>query len=468
MMERQLAVQAVLPRGIQGARTSAALVLFLMFCFNMMNFLDRMLFAILQEPIKHDLALSDTELGLLGGPAFAILYALAALPIARMADRSSRVHVIGAVLSLWSLMTGLCGAAGSFVQLFLGRVGVSIGEAGCAPAAHSLISDYFPPGRRAGAISVFTAGTSVGTLMAAFAGGALAHAYGWRITFILCGVLGILLAGVILLAVREPLRTGSGQGEGFSLTAAVGLLRSKPSYLHLCAGMSLATLSGFAAVQYLTSFLIRAHGLSLVQAAQLTGAMVGGVGFVATITHGVVVDRFRRRYPRVQMMLPAVAVAIGAFAYWTAFLAPGLAIVVPALVVAVIGMQSFLGAGFALAQDLAPQSMRSTSAGLLMLIIGVVGYAFGSPLVGMVSDAVAHRELAGSGLTITQCATLVGNARCAAATVDGLRWGLVIVVLPMLWSSLHFWLASRTMIADVARHARASPATAQVDNAPFI
>ena len=431
------------------------LVLALMFLFNAINFLDRMLFAILQEPIKRDLALTDTQLGLLGGPAFAILYALAALPIARLADRGGRVRVIGGVLTLWSAMTAFCGAAGSFALLALGRGGVSIGEAGCAPAAHSLISAHFPSERRAGAISIFTSGTSVGTLAAAFGGAAVASAHGWRIAFFLCGALGLVLAATILLLLREPpLAVASGQAP--RLGAVLRVLVAKRSFVHLCAGMSLGTMGGFAAIQYLTSFLIRAHGLTLVRAAGITGLMVGGVGFVATISTGIIVDRWRAKYPHVQMLLPAVAVVIGAIGYWIAFLAPSLPMVLIALVVGVAGMQSFLGPGFALAQDLASPRMRSTAAGLLMMIVGIVGYAIGSPLVGLISDAVVNHATAASGLSAHACAKMMTDPRCSAAEVSGLRSGLIIVVFAMAWAGLHFWLASRTMLRDAGSQSQAS------------
>lgn len=427
----------------------AGRVLFLMFLLNVVNYLDRMLFAILQEPIKHELDLTDTQLGLLGGPAFAILYSLMALPLGRVADGKGRTRVITAVLTLWSVMTALCGGATTFVHLFLARMGVSVGEAGCVPSAHSLLSDYFPSTRRAGAISIFQAGTSIGTLLAGFGGGAIAHAYGWRITFFACGLLGLGLAAAILLLVHEPARPARRNGSTPSLMQAVRLLRAKRSFLHLVGAMSLATLSGFAAIQYLTSFLMRAHGLPITEAAAIMASMAGGVGFFATAGAGLAVDRMRHRYPRAQMIVPAIAVPIAAGAFWIAFLAPSLMIAIPALAVAIIGLQSFLGPGFALAQSIAPPAIRSTTAALLMLVIGMVGFALGAPLVGIISDFVARHDLRGTGLNLNDCPALVGNLRCAAAQVHGLRLGLIFVTLPMLWSGVHFWLASRSMIADI-------------------
>lgn len=436
--------------GVEFSLSRAGLVLFLMFLFNVMNFVDRMLSAILQEPIKRNFHLTDTQLGLLGGPAFAVLYAVAALPIARLADRTSRVYVIAGVLAIWSGMTALCGASGNFLQLVSGRIGVSIGEAGCAPAAHALISEYFPSKRRTGAIAVFTSGSSIGTVVAAFGGGALANFYGWRVPFYVCGAVGAALAIVIVSVVREPVTRHHRQAGSVPFRVATRLLAAKSTYVHLCVGMALATLGGTAAVQYLTSFIIRAHHLALVQAAGLTGVIVGGVGFIAANFTGFVIDRGRVRQPRLQMRLPAIAVAVSAVSYCVAFTTPSFTLMLPALCVAVIGMQSYLGAGFALAQDLAPAPMRSFSAGLLMMIVGLIGYALGAPLVGIISDAVANHTLAATGLSVATCVGLKTNAQCAAAELAGLRTGLVVVLLPLLWSGVHFWLASRTMIADVA------------------
>ena len=450
MLQRTPVLSAPMLRG-------ARLALLLMFLVNALNFLDRMLFAILQEPIKHDLSLTDFQLGLLGGPAFAILYSVAALPIGRIADRSSRVRVVSAVVAIWSSMTALCGIAGNVVQLAAARFGVSIGEAGCAPAAHSLLSDYYPARRRAGAISIFTSGTSIGTLSAAFVGSALAAAYGWRVTFYACGGLGLLLALAILATLREPARVQAEASAAPSLREVVRALRAKRSFLHLCAGMSLATLSGYAIIQYLTSFLIRAHHLPLKSAASITGLMIGGVGFITTVGFGLIIDRNRGRYPRIATALPAVGLFLGAFAYLGAFLAPSIPLVLVCLPFAVMGVHSYIGAGFAAAQDLAPPRMRSTTAGLLMVIVGLVGYAIGSPIVGLVSDTVATHVLSGTGLTVHGCAHIAKDARCAAASVKGLRWGLIAIDAPVLWAALHFWLASRTFVADMARDPEPSP-----------
>lgn len=423
------------------------LVLGLLTLVNALNFMDRLLFSILQEPIKHDLGLTDFQLGLLGGPGFAILYSLMALPIGRLADRANRVRIIATVTILWSSMTAACGAAASFMQLLLPRFGVSVGEAGCAPAAHSLIADYFPPARRTSAIAVFTSGASIGTLAAAFVGSALAGAYGWRVAFYACGAAGMVTVVIVLLLVRETPRSTLPAGHAKSLWGAARILAARRSFVHVSAGMALATLSNFAITQYLTSFLVRVHHLPLGSAAGITGLLKGGVAFFVMIATGLVIDRFRGRHPAIGTVLPAVGLTIGAVAFTIGFSVGTLSLAVAALVIGVAGTQGYLAAGFAAAQDLAPPRLRSTAAGLMMLLVGLVGYAIGSPLVGLVSDTVAGHALAGSGFTVAQCARL-GNLRCQSAAADGIRWGMLAVVAPLLWAALHFALAGRNFHAD--------------------
>lgn len=207
-----------------------------LFLLNTLNYVDRLLFSVAQEAIKVDLELSDFQLGLIGGPAFAILYTLFSFPLARIADRGHRVRLISAALGLWSVMTAFCGMATNFVQMLFGRAAVSIGEAGCTPASHSLISDAFPANQRTTAISIFAVAGPVGALTAAILGGALIAAYGWRTTFILCGAVGAVLAIVFRMTVREPARTGGDQP--VALVSTLRVLLAKRSFVMVAiAGM---------------------------------------------------------------------------------------------------------------------------------------------------------------------------------------------------------------------------------------
>ena len=181
----------------------ARYVLFVLFVVYIFNFIDRQILSILIDPIKEDLGVSDTAMGFLTGLAFAVFYTVAGIPIARLADRGVRRTIIAVGLAVWSLMTALSGAAQSFVQLALARVGVGVGEAACSPPAHSLISDYFPPEKRATAISFYNSGISIGVMFGYLAGGWIVQFFNWRVAFLVVGLPGILMAVVIRLTIRE-------------------------------------------------------------------------------------------------------------------------------------------------------------------------------------------------------------------------------------------------------------------------
>jgi predicted MFS family arabinose efflux permease len=187
------------------------LVLGVLLVVYVLNFLDRQIVNILAEPIRRDLDLSDTQIGLMTGIAFAAFYTFLGIPIARFADKptTNRVGLIAGALVIWSGMTALCGQAQSFLQLLLARIGVGVGEAGCSPAAHSLIADLAPPEKRASAMAIYALGIPVGTLLGMLIGGLLADAYGWRMAFVVVGLPGVLLAGAVILLLRDPRRAAA-------------------------------------------------------------------------------------------------------------------------------------------------------------------------------------------------------------------------------------------------------------------
>jgi MFS family permease len=244
---------------------SLAWALAALFLLNAMNYVDRLLFGVTQELIKQDLGLSDFQLGLIGGPAFAILYIVAAFPIARIAERGNRVTIISLAFAAWSAMTAFCGMATSFLQMLIGRAGVSIGESGCAPPSHSLISDYFPKERRTTAMSVYGTAGPVGALVAAIGGGWLAQHYGWRSTFLLCGAIGVTAAVLFRLTMREPARTHDDRRPSFLTTLRT--LLGKRSFVLVAAAGAVAGFASYSNHQYMVSFLMRAHGMSVGTAA---------------------------------------------------------------------------------------------------------------------------------------------------------------------------------------------------------
>ena len=411
--------------GMQDSRRYAAYVLCVFALANGFNFLDRQILAILLEPIRAELGVSDTALGFLSGPAFALFYALAGLPIARWVDRGSRRAIMAWGVALWSIMTAVCGLARSFVQLAIARTLVGVGEATQTPAAHSLISDYFEPRRRATALAINSAGANVGVLVGLALGGWLADAYGWRMTFVAVGVPGLAVALLIRLTVREPTR-GSADGlssssDAGSFAEAARKLWSLRTYRHAALGASLQALFGYSLVSWAPTFMARVHGWSAGEIGLPLGLVMGLGGAAGAITGGALSDRLGRRDPRWYTYLPALT-AIGMtpfallFLYWPDGM--GMLWYAPAV---------FLGTFYpapcyALAQNLVPPRMRGTSSAVMLLSITIIGLGVGPQLIGLLNDALAPR---------------LGE--------HAIRYSLSLVVLANLWASGHYLWASRSV-----------------------
>jgi MFS family permease len=422
-------------------------VLVAMFILNTLNSLDRVLLGVIQELIKIDLGLSDFQLGLLGGPAFAILYGVMAFPIARAADRHNRINIIGLVLVFWSTMTALCGTATSFFQILLARAGVSIGEAGCAPAAHSLISDYFGPDRRTFAIAIYTSGSAAGSLMAAIAGGWISEHFGWRQTFVFFGVVGILFAILFRLTLREPPRATEWAPPPRFVTA-IGLLLRKRTYAMVVVSGSFASLAANALALYLVSFLIRSHGMSVSAAGLVMGLAVGAIGFFSIIAAGWIVDRTKRRFPQMRTWLPAGGMVWCGVFYMAAFNVDSTAVAIALIFMANLGANMFIPAVYTVAQDLSPPAMRATSAALMISILAVLGAGLGPPLIGFLSDMVSGLFMQASGSSALACeAGMTGI--CKEASARGLSLSLTVAAAILIIAGLIYSQSGRTIEHDL-------------------
>ena len=302
------------------------------------NAMDRNIIAIISQSMKFDLKLSDTQLGLLGGTAFAVLYAFGGIPIARLAERVSRVNIITAALIIWSALSALCGAASSFPQLLLIRAGVGVAESGCSPPAHSLISDYFEPSRRTSALSVYSCGTSLGYLLAAVAGGYAAQHWGWRAACVLVGLPGLAIALLIKATIREPPRGHSEAVQGhrdrrtlppFSLrsefrelSAVVRALLTDRPVCHMVLGVSIGGFAAYGFYAFVPAYFSRTFDLAygtIGIVAGLAGGVAVGFGIVAG---GFVADRLARRGARWYALVPAIGGCIAAPLYLIAVVQP--------------------------------------------------------------------------------------------------------------------------------------------------
>jgi MFS family permease len=449
------------------------------------NFIDRVVIGIIQEPIKGELGLTDFQLGLSGGPAFAILYTFLGIPIARLAERANRMRILAICVALWSIMTALCGFAQeialgaapsggdptwlqsmaralggertdggvvwyfipAFIVLLAARVGVGIGEAGCTPPANSVISDYFPSDRRASALSIYALGIPIGSMIAAVGGGWIATEVGWREAFIWLGVPGVMLALIVWLTVKEPPRSAT-RGETPSFFSAVAALAKKPTFWNVAFGSALASFVGYGVGQYLTSFMIRTHEFSLLQAATIIGVVLGLCAAIGTFTSGFLADRISKRHPNALSWLPALGFAIATPLYLLSFVLPNIWLAMPALMIAAITHYFYLGPMYAVTQGVVEPRMRATAVAVLLFIVNLIGYGMGPPAIGALSDFLANGQLAPFQLTTEACASMRDNVQCAAGLETGLRWAMMIGVCGYLWAGLHFLLSARTLKRD--------------------
>ncbi len=453
---------AAAPAGHQGYGTKSyrAYVLFIFVIVYTFNFIDRLLISIVQEPIKHEFGVSNFQLGLLGGPVFAILYTLLGIPIARYAERANRITIVSIGAFVWSLMTAACGMAGNFVQLALCRLGVGIGEAACVPPSQSAIADYFPADRRASALAIFSLGIPIGSAMAFLGGGWLVANFDWRTAFIMLGAPGILAALILKLTVKEPPRSGT-QVKPPSFGVTLKALSSKASFWHIAFGGALISFVGYGSSQFLVSHLIRNYDLGATLAeegahASYAMALVAGVSTaLGTFLGGYLSDRFAPKHKHVNSWLPAVGVAIAIPFYILSFLQTEFMWAFAFLMIAPIFHYMYLGPMYAVTMGVSTPLQRATSVAILILIVNLIGYGLGPPFIGAANDFFAAQQLADVGLTLAQCSDQANAAACASAQGLGLKYALGTTILFLGWASVHFLLAGRTMLKDRVAEATA-------------
>ncbi len=375
------------PREGRRYRVTALVMLLLVYTF---NFVDRQILGILAPAIKADLALTDTQLGLLGGLAFALLYSTLAIPLAWLADRTSRTWVITLSLAVWSAFTALCGVAGSFAQLFAFRVGVGVGEAGGVAPSYAVIADTFAPDRRARALAVYSLGIPLGSAAGVMLGGYIATSIDWRTAFIAVGVAGLLLAPIFRLCVREPVRASDAH-DSEPVRRVFGILARKPSFWLLAFGASASSMLGYGLAFWLPSLMQRSFGLDLIETAQFYGGVLLLGGVAGVLLGGVLGDRLGARDRRMYARIPAIAfvVAVPLFAAGilsTSVIAAFVFFLVPQALAYV-----WLAPVITAIQHLVPAHMRATASATFLLINNLIGLGGGSFALGALSDGLAAR-----------------------------------------------------------------------------
>lgn len=434
------------------------------------NFIDRQIVGIVASQIKAEMHVSDLQIGLLTGLAFAVLYSILGVPIARLAERFHRVTIISVSLALWSAFTAACGLAQNFTQLFLMRIGVGIGEAGCSPAAQSLLSDYYAPRKRATALAIYSLGIPLGSLFGALLGGQLAQTYGWRMTFFIVGLPGIALAVLAQLTLKEPKRGGydvpavaaAAETKPPSLWTVFKRLFGKASFRHMAMGATLSSFAGYGIASFGVLFLIRGpFGLNLAEAGGAYGVVGGLAAAVGVFMGGVVTDWIGKRSVRAYAIVPGVGFLIAAPLYVLAFLQPTLATMALFVIPPLILQYLYLGPTFAVTHNLVEPRMRASATALLFLPINLLGLGFGPPFVGWLSDFMANRAFATAGQSGAINAACPGGLppagaaadlaqACVTSSFDGVKWAILITAGAIYaWAGIHYLLAARSVKRDL-------------------
>ncbi len=464
------------------------------------NFIDRTIIATIGQAIKVDLKITDTQLGLLGGIYFALLYTLLGIPIARLAERFNRVNIISAAILIWSGFTMLCGTATSFAQLAAYRFGVGFGEAGLSPPAHSLISDYYEPKKRASALAVYSFGIPLGTMFGAVAGGWLAQEFSWRVAFMMVGLPGILIAIAMKVMVKEPPRGHSEPhspvaeqvidpapaipaktpftwaGEFRELGAVIAILFGKWPVLHMVLGVTIASFGAYGSGQFVPPYFTRTFGLDYAQVGLITGLVGGFSAGIGTLVGGFLTDRLAKRSPAWYALTPAIGLTIATPIYIVAYMAPSWQTAALILLVPGIFHYTYLGPTFGVVQNMVDTRRRATATALLFFFLNLIALGGGPVFTGFIIDKFAAFHFAvpaASGLAASvgslfsgvgvdfQAVCPGGSAppgagaavveSCKASLITATREGVIVSILFYLWAAFHYLLGSIGLAKTLAK-----------------
>ncbi|MEQ9143034.1 MAG: MFS transporter [Parvibaculaceae bacterium] len=421
-----MALSAVNQRA-HAARHFALALLVVVYTF---NFIDRQILSILIEPIKLELGLNDSQMGLLTGFAFALFYATLGIPIARYADRGNRRNLIAAALGIWSLFTALSGLALNFWHLLIARIGVGVGEAGCSPPAHSLISDLYPASQRATALGIYSLGIPVGIMFGLFAGGWINELFGWRMAFFVVGIPGILLAILVRFMIREPER-GMAEGrvaaaEQPSISETLAYLWKKPSFRHLAFAAALTSFVGYGVVTWVPTFLIRSYGMGTGEIGTWFGLILGIPGGIGIALGGYLADKLGERDTRWYLWTTAVALLIATPFSIAIYLSTTASFALMAMIIPILLGNFYQATTFSQTQGLVELRMRAVAAGILLFIINIIGLGLGPTFVGVLTDIL--RPSFGD---------------------EALRYSLLIFTFVNLWAAFHYFVAGRHLKNDL-------------------
>ncbi len=394
---------------------------------------DRGIVNIVMQPIKNEFHVSDTLLGLMSGLAFAVFYATLGVPIAMWADRGNRRNIISLAVAIWSAMTAACGLATSFSHLMLARIGVGVGEAGSSPPSHSMIADLYPKESRSTAMAFYSVGVYAGAMIGLVGGGYVVQHYGWRATFFVMGLPGLVIALLVRFTTREPAR---GHADGMAHDAAlksnllhviVHLWRTK-SARHITIGLTLVSFVGYGGLIFGPSFFQRSLGMEPQKVGLIFGLIAGLVGALGALIGGYLADRLSKRDMRWNAWVIAVAKLVGMPLFIIFYMSSDLTLMIPIYIVSSILGAFYLGPSFAMIQSLTPLHMRALASAVMLFVLNFVALGFGPLTVGIISDILTP---------------YFGQ--------ESLRWALFGTSFIGVWAAVHYYWAGQTYQADLAK-----------------
>ncbi|MDE2597511.1 MAG: MFS transporter [Sphingomonadales bacterium] len=419
-------------------RDSPRLALIVLTAIGTAGFIDRIVMNVLVEPLKREFGLSDTQIGLLTGLAFAVLNVTLGIAVARLAERQRRLSLIALGTLLWSLATALCGAVTSWPALLLARVAVGVGEAVGLPANQSVIADYTPPHRRASAMSVLLLAPPLGAFIGAAGGAWVAGHWGWRWAFVAAALPGFVLAAAAWLFVAEPPRgrhDAADDGTVPPLGAVVARFWQLPSARHLVAGSTVASMVGFGLNAFFAAMLARRFGFSLIEAGLAAGVVASLPASLSVLTGGWLADRLGKTRPAAYALVPGLSLIAAAPLYALAMTRGSSTPLLVLVGLAALLQYTYLGCTYGTLQNLMSSRMRATASALLNAVYSLVGAGIGPLLLGAASDALLARGLSSGG---------------------ALSLAMAGFSLVYLWAGAHYLLAARHIGPDLAA-TRAAP-----------
>jgi MFS family permease len=418
--------------------------LLILFGINTMNFYDRQIFSAVAELVRKEWTLSDTQLGTLG-TAFILMYAVVGLPLGRLADTRSRRKILGISISLWSILTAASGLAPNFSWLFAGRLAVGVGEAGCAPAANSLIGDLYPPKRRAMALSIFMLGIPIGLFLSYLLSGLIAQAFSWREAFYFACIPGLIL-GLLAFSLPDPQRgaleghpAASKQRPGSPFWIVLGI----PTILWIIISGALHNFNAYAVNAFLPAFLMRTHLMAVKDATSVTAIVLGAVGIIGLLAGGWMGDRIGSKRKDGKLLMTSVAMVVAAPAYYFALQQPPGATVTFMLLMGTGSMFAYVyyAGVYASIQDVVEPRLRGTAMALYFFAMYILGASLGPVVTGMMSDHFAKQAMTSAGAT-----TMTETFKA-----DGLHNAMYVIPMVCAVLAVVLFAASRVISKDMEK-----------------